>query len=420
MSSNFESDIRIVREIPAVPSILDVVCKVTGMGFAAVARVTEERWIACEVLDNIDFGLKSGGELKIETTICNEIRDSREAVIIDHVAEDEIFFGHHTPAMYGFQSYISMPIILADGSFFGTLCAIDPRPMRLKTSEIVGMFKLFAELIAVHIDARNKVLRAEEALSAEREKLAASQSELEQSQAASELREQFIAVLGHDLRNPLAAIAGGSTLLMRRTEDEGSKSVLQMMTASVQRMASLIDNVMDFARGRLGGGISLQMERKSLEPMLSTVLDEIRSAWPHRKIETTFDLGHPFEGDHARLGQLFSNLLGNAITHGAEGEPIRVEATSGPEGLILAVANGGSPIPPSVHERLFLPFQRGEGRSSRQGLGLGLFIASEIARAHGGKLEVVSNERETRFSLTAPAVGSTTTRPDRLKIHSSL
>lgn len=82
-----EEDLNTIREIPAVPSILNVVSNVTGMGFAAVARVTEDRWVACEVLDKIDFGLKPGGELKIETTICNDIRDTRQVVVIDNVAE---------------------------------------------------------------------------------------------------------------------------------------------------------------------------------------------------------------------------------------------------------------------------------------------------------------------------------------------
>src|SRR5271169_1532778 len=139
-------DVASVAKIDAVGSILEVVCRTTGMGFAAVARVTENRWIACSVRDEIAFGLQPGGELKVETTICHEIlkvetticheiRQTREAVVINHVAEDDVYCRHPTPAMYGFQSYISMPIMLANGTFFGTLCAIDPRPTMLKTPE---------------------------------------------------------------------------------------------------------------------------------------------------------------------------------------------------------------------------------------------------------------------------------------------
>ena len=126
MDGGLQADIDAVGAIGAVPTILDVVCRATGMGFAAVARVTEQRWICCAVNDLIQFGLQPGGELKVETTICHEVREMRAPVVIDHVAEDSLYCRHHTPAMYGFQSYISMPIVLEDGRFFGTLCAIDP------------------------------------------------------------------------------------------------------------------------------------------------------------------------------------------------------------------------------------------------------------------------------------------------------
>src|ERR1700744_3361162 len=105
------------------------------MGFSAIARVTEDRWITCSVRDEILFGLVPGSELKVETTICHEIRQSGDPVIIDHVALNPAFANHHTPAMYGFQSYISVPILRRDGTFFGTLCAIDPNPHRLETPE---------------------------------------------------------------------------------------------------------------------------------------------------------------------------------------------------------------------------------------------------------------------------------------------
>src|SRR5215218_10404183 len=108
MDSDFKADIDAVDSIAAVPTILNVVCRVTGMGFAAVARVTEGRWICLAVNDEIDFGLKPGGELKVETTICREVRECLDVIAIDHVAEDENYKDHLTPAMYGFQSYISM------------------------------------------------------------------------------------------------------------------------------------------------------------------------------------------------------------------------------------------------------------------------------------------------------------------------
>ena len=251
MADDLKSDVEAVANISAVPTILEVVCRTTGMGFAAVARVTQDRWVACGVRDEIAFGLQPGGELEVSTTICNEIRQSGQPVVIDEVAQDTGYQGHPTPARYGFQSYISMPILRPDGTFFGTLCAIDPRPMRLNRPEILGMFKLFADLIGFHLDSH--------------ERLATSEADLVTERRGSELREQFIAVLGHDLRNPLAAIAAGTHLLQRATLPDRARPIVVQMQQSISRISGLIDDVLDFARGRLGDGLILNRvpERRS-------------------------------------------------------------------------------------------------------------------------------------------------------------
>lgn len=137
-----------------IRAILSEVCTLTGMGFAAVARVTDRRWIACQVVDRIEFGLKPGEELDLKTTICDEIRQSGQGVVIDHVAADPAWRTHHTPVMYGFESYAAMPIVLADGSFFGTLCAIDPHERTLSASDVVGTLTGFAQEIAAIITAQ--------------------------------------------------------------------------------------------------------------------------------------------------------------------------------------------------------------------------------------------------------------------------
>ncbi len=388
MSIDLQADLDAIASISVVPTILDVVCRTTGMGFAAVARVTEDRWIACSVKDDIQFGLKPGGELRVETTICHEIRQSGEPVVIDHVAQDNAYCGHPTPALYGFQSYISVPIVRSSGAFFGTLCAIDPRPHRLDTPATVGMFKLFANLIAFHLDAVERLVSSEATLAAEREQAG--------------LREQFIAVLGHDLRNPLANVIGGLHLLQRRGLEDEAAEIVRLMQGSTARMSALIDNVVDFARGRLGGGFSLQRERVVLEPVLRQVMAELQSTAPERAIEARFAIGEPVDCDPVRIAQLFSNLLANALTHGSADTPVRVEARTEAGRFTLAVANAGEPIAPAALPRIFLPFFRGTPGSRKQGLGLGLYIASEIAQAHGAELAVASDPAETRFTLDLP------------------
>ncbi len=388
--TEIEKDIERIGSLSVVPSILSVVAQATGMGFAAVARVTDTRWVACSVRDDIEFGLKPGGELKLETTICNEIRQSRQAVVFDDAQADPLFRTHHTPALYGLRSYISMPIILGDGRFFGTLCAIDPRPAKVNTPHIIALFTLFADLIARHIETQEQML--------------VSQSALEDALAIAELREQFIAVLGHDLRNPLGAITGGASILKRATLNEREAKVLTMISGAADRINELIDNILDFARGRLGAGVALnRRDAPQLEALLSQVVDELRAKSPDRVIDVHYALSETVWCDDHRIAQAFSNLLANAITHGASDRPIIIDASSDQWAFQLSVSNGGTPIPADAMARLFRPFVRGEIGLDAQGLGLGLYIASEIAKAHGGTLEAISNIKETRFTLTIPS-----------------
>lgn len=154
MKHDFAADIAAVQAIEGVRTILKAICDTTGMGFAAIARVTDTRWVACQVLDRIDFGLDAGDELELKTTICDEIRQSGTAVVIDHVAANPEWRTHHTPILFGFQSYVSLPVHREDGSFFGTLCAVDPEPRNVSSTEIVAMFERYAHEIGSALSTR--------------------------------------------------------------------------------------------------------------------------------------------------------------------------------------------------------------------------------------------------------------------------
>ena len=388
MPESHAADVAAVNRIDVVPTILETVCRATGMGFAAIARVTDERWIACSVRDEINFGLVPGGELKLETTICHEIRQTGDPVIIADVRKDPVFCDHATPALYGFRSYISMPIRLPDGRFFGTLCAIDPKPADLGRPEIQGMFKMFADLLGFHLDAADR--------------LAASEADLLTERKAAELREQFIAVLGHDLRNPLASVRAGVHLLGKRPAQDRAEMILAQMLGSVDRMANMIDNILDFARGRLGGGLTLQRRSVEIDIVLRQIVAELAIGHPGCAIDIACACDRPIDCDPQRLSQLLSNLVGNALTHGAADTPIAVRCAIEDDQLILSVSNAGEEIPLSARAQLFHPFSRGKAGGNREGLGLGLYIASEIAAAHGGDLSVSSSKSETRFTFRMP------------------
>ncbi|MEX2629597.1 MAG: GAF domain-containing sensor histidine kinase [Tistlia sp.] len=392
MPDSFANDVAAVARIDIVPTVLEVVCRMTGMRFSAIARVTEERWIACAVRDEIEFGLEPGGELDLETTLCSEIRKAGQLIVIDNVAEDDRYCGHATPKTYGFQSYISVPIRRPNGDFFGTLCAIDPRPASLDRPETIGLFTLSAELIGFHLDLQ--------------ERLDAKAAALAEAERTAERREQFVAVLGHDLRSPLSSIDAGIKLLQRRPLDAKGAEIVELMSRSVLRMTDLIGDVLDFARVRLGDGIRLTPEPdRNLGEALGQVVEELRSAWPERAIEAEIALDRPVTCERARLAQLLSNLLSNALTHGDPEAPVRVRAGADGQAFELSVANAGAPIPEDARGRLFQPFSRPASGPANRGLGLGLYIASEIAQAHGGTLGVASDAAETRFTFRMPLEG---------------
>jgi signal transduction histidine kinase len=389
--SSVASDIQSISRIKAIPMILQVVTRITGMRFAAVARVTETSWTCCAAYDLIEFGLKSGDELKLETTICNEIRQHHQPVVFGHASDHPTFSSHPTPKLYGFESYVSIPIMRADGEFFGTLCALDPQAADLDAPEIVESMELFAQLIALNLDMEERLLSSRTALIAAHER--------------AKLREHFIAVLGHDLRNPLASISIAAEVLESDLNDPRDLRKIGLIRGSCKRMLALISDILDFARGALGGGIDLSMdEADDLAEELRQVAYEVDMAHPGHTVNASIELTEPVVCDRRRIGQLFTNLLVNAITHGSPDTPVDVFVRSDKNYFQLIVANSGPPIPEEIVKKLFEPFSRGERESSsKKSLGLGLYIAAEIAKAHDGKITVSSNEGEgTRFVFTMP------------------
>ena len=387
MAVDLRKSVDEIQAIGAVPKILETVAAMTGLGFVCIAHVTNDAWITCAVLDKLEFGLKPGDELDVTTTLCEEVRDTGRSVIIDHVAESTQYAGHHTPRIYGFQSYFSIPVFRTDGRYFGTLCGLDPKPIKLSDPVTVSTLHLFAELISKQLDAENRQQTARSDLSSERE--------------TAELREQFIAVLGHDLRTPLGSIALGADLLALKVADPALLPVVERIRRSARRMASLVDDVMDFTRGRMGSGIRLKLRRHdSVHLTLEQVIDEMRGLHPERVIAASIPDLLCLDCDPERLAQLLSNLLANALVHGNAGTPVHIDARHEDGKFVLSVSNEGQELPPEVIAQLFKPYWRATSRPGSEGLGLGLYIVDQIARAHGGKIDVTSSAGRTAFTFT--------------------
>jgi hypothetical protein len=388
-----------IGRIDAVPTLLEVLCEITGMRFASVARVTNRVWTACAVKDDIHLGVTPGCQLPVNKTLCIESKALRAPIIIEHVSADPRYRTHPVLKRYQIESCVSVPIILSNGRFFGNLCALDRNPSKMAEMRILSMFKHFATLIGSQLDRQLLQEQEHRALLDER--------------AAGELREQFIAILGHDLRNPLHAVYASGELLERRLTDPALLNIASRIKTNVRRMSSLIDDVLDFARGRLGGGIGVELtEVENINTGLITVVQELQDAQPDCKILSSISVNRSVRCDLGRLQQVASNLLGNALTHGLPNSPVKISASADEHDLVLEVWNAGEPIPPESLGKIFAPFWRHSVSASRNGLGLGLHICSQIVRAHQGRISVVSTrEHGTQFTARLPLGASLEMNP---------
>lgn len=384
------NDVAEIGRIEAVPRILETVAHITGSRFTAIARVTETTWTACATMDTLGFGVVPGGQLVLETTICDEIRQSSNSVVFARASTHPLYSKHHTPRIYGLESYASVPIHRPDGSFFGTLCAIDSSPGNFDEAHVRRSMELLAELVGNYLDKEDRLQEAETALS--------------DAQRDSDLRDQFIAVLGHDLRSPLQAISVAADALEDEAPSARQQQMLAHIASGVTRMDGLINDVLDFARGRLGGGIPISLrESDTLQADLERVAAEVAIATGREDIDVQMRIEGSVVCDPGRLSQLLANLLTNAVQHGERSLPVTLRVHAASNRLTLDVHNAGC-IAPDRLSTIFNPFSREKGELPRPGLGLGIYIASEIAKSHGGILDVVSSESAgTVFTFRMPS-----------------
>ena len=391
LPEDFARDVAAIARIRAVPALLAYICQATDFGFAAVVRVTEAAWMPCAVDNRIGLDIRVGVALEASGTPCSQSRTLRQPVLFEYASRGDAWRNRRMLVDHALECYISMPIVRRNGKYFGSLCAMDRRPQIVSAPQTLPMFRVFADLIAMQLDSEELPI--------------ASDPVPMNAHTASDLREHFIAVLGHDLRNPLAAVGATAELLVRRREPEIARLGERLKTTA-RRMSNLIDDVLDFARGRLGAGIGVALEeRHDMAGALHDVIEELRQAHPERDIAEHLAINRSLRCDRGRVQQLLSNLLGNAVTYGAADQPITVSATISNQWLVLTVGNEGAAIAPEDLLMVFQPYWRPQSSKPGGGLGLGLYICSEIARAHGGEMVVSSSAASgTLFSARLPVV----------------
>ncbi|MBJ7517160.1 MAG: GAF domain-containing sensor histidine kinase [Stenotrophomonas sp.] len=395
--------------LPSFHSCLELACAVSGMRVALIGEVGEQQWRAVHALDRAGLGISAGLRLDLINTFCRDVTATGEAIWFSDYRQDQKRCDSPIPAMHGFRSYISVPVVLADGRVFGTLCTLDPEPRPI-TDEILHAMRALGAVVAEQIGALELQQPAEHADGAARDPAVSSESRLQASEVLNSAlrqegkeREEFIAVLAHDLRNPLQAIRVTSDLLSLSATSEAQQSLLRHLDDSADRMAELIDVTLDFARGRLGSGIALRVRPwRDLSALLANAAEQAMAPYPGCPLIVELALPEVVTCDADRLSQLVSNLLINAAIHGRTGSPIALRGHADDTTLVLDVHNEGV-IAEASMKTLFEPFHRTGDQRLDSGLGLGLYIASQIAVSHGGALTVQSGESiGTTFTLRMP------------------
>jgi len=218
------------------------------------------------------------------------------------------------------------------------------------------------------------------------------------------VRDRFIAILGHDLRDPLQAILFTANAQLARADDVDAATVKAAARTikAATRMERMIADLLDFARGRLGGGFAVVPTRFDARDFISHTVHELAHAHPDRDIRCVLDNASgdfSVDWDRDRVAQVAANLIGNALVHGSD--PVSIQLTDEGDEIVIAVGNRGE-IPPDVVPRLFDPFVSDPPDSGRSGLGLGLYIVQQIAHAHGGEVRAESSNGTTTFLVRLP------------------
>ncbi|NTX67324.1 PAS domain-containing protein [Myxococcus sp. CA051A] len=242
-----------------------------------------------------------------------------------------------------------------------------------------------------------------------------------EAREAVRVREDVVAIVSHDLRNPLNAIHLTATALLRRAglSEEGVKGIGRIRDAT-QRATRMIRDLLDFTQARVGERIPIRPRPMDLHGLIRQAVDELLLAHPQRHVHVELHGDGRLDADEDRLAQVVTNLVGNALQHSEPGSLVRVVLRQEEEGVCLEVHNAGAPIPPDLLPTLFEPYRRGpEARTNKGSIGLGLYISRQIVLGHGGRIDVDSAEEGTRFRVWLPRPVEPGLRPERWGIHPS-
>jgi signal transduction histidine kinase len=314
--------------------------------------------------------------------------------LLELMATDEV-----RPSPIDGAARLALPIV-GDGHVIGVLLAEGDTSVEYETHHVRFLSSIASQLGSyLALGRLHQAAAAHTRLLEERER---------EQESVARFREEFIGVIGHDLRVPLSAIMTGAHLLSLARQTAEDRDTATRILSSAGRMARMIDDLLDFTRGRLGGGIPIERRLVSTKEVCRHVLEELAASHPGRAIVLGSTGDDRAELDADRIAQMVSNLVGNALRYSPDDSMVRVAIDGDSEdGVTLRVCNQGAPIPPDDLTSVFEPFRRGRAHApaNGSGLGLGLYIVERIARAHGGSVTASSSIADgTCFTVWLPRV----------------
>ncbi|WP_267407567.1 GAF domain-containing protein [Pseudomonas sp. GM_Psu_2] len=380
-SSTVES-VELLTSLDSVAALLRVVCDISGLGVATVAEVTEQRWIACAVEDRIAFGLQPGAELDLESTLCNHVRSSHDAVIISDVTQNPTYCDHPAPGLYGWKSYLSVPVFRPNGTFFGTLCAFDPQPApRLEQRPVIDTLDGFARLLGELLAREEQRREASPGARGDRD--------------LTPLREQLLVLLEEDLQRPLQALA---------KEASADAAQAQRLQAEAQRLAERSAAAADFVRVRLGHGLPLKLTLvEGVNERLTNLLATLQARFPDQTLGSELpELPAAVRLDLPRLLQAMGALLEWVASRNPAGGTLLLRGELDERCYRLAVESRTAVVDPGSLSQVFQPALTEATPEQPARLELSLYLAQEVARGHGGSLVARQENGRLRFILTLP------------------
>ena len=414
MTAFLPPDMIDAQRLAALPSVLKALRGLTQTRFAALVRLTDQKWQACLVDDHASLGIRAGDVFPIEDTLCAQVREIHAPVNQPSVGPD--MAGENTAHMaraLGIRCHFSYPVFAADGAFFGALCLMDTTPHEPLSSAVVDAVAAFSQLVGTALSRTGraasqdlpmgKASTAPDVGSTQAAKAPAPAAVPAAAEAEPSVQARVLSVMGHDLRNPMHSLMAAIEMIQLKPMEPRLERLMGMVQGSASRLSELARQTLDFTRLQMLGELPIQV-MPSHDPVsgIKAVIEHVRASYPQREVQEDLQNCPSADIDPGRVDQALSSVLTHAIKHCGADQQVGVRALGRDGRLIVEVSVPGYILDAALLPHLFNPFAQRDGTAQTAHLGVGLYLARATALAHGGDLVARQTGTEVGFIFSLP------------------